>query len=342
MQRAILFPIFFLLILVTNGCFGGGGGNSPSGSVTREEKEAVSDKLSLAMGGVAEGHDVVSLGESPNSLDYTTEDVDLLSIAVPEGSQNYLEAKAVQVSAKQEGIGYITPVVNLRSRDPIQVTIPPQKLIQVLVGEARGQMAREAILDEEEVVKTTSLSLTGRALGAVIRNRIEMINETDSPGLFKADPALYESNPPVSYYAAVIEAPDQFNPVNPTDPTHEKYLEAANRTTIQDDDDLVAYDQAVLTAADIFNEEAEDPTGGAFAFYSPDEEETAALEDALTAGALELPAGAGTSDARFPSLAPVQVLILPGIASATTRDDRPSFVFVRERNKTEAAVTDVP
>jgi hypothetical protein len=35
-------------------------------------------------------------------------------------------------------------------------------------------------------------------------------------------------------------------------------------------------------------------------------------------------------------------LILDGIASATTHTDRPAFVFVRERDPADPAVTDIP
>ena len=302
--------------------------------------------MALALGGIPPGWELLSLDESPNSLDFTTEDNDLFELSVPDGFGSFIEARGAELRPLTVGIGYVTPIVNTRERDPVQITISPQRLIQILMGEARGQMAREATLGNDESVKRSSVSVTGDAIGAVIRNRIDLINEAGSPGLFKADRTRYESNPPISYYEAVIEGGDgvnfQFSPVDPDDPTHEIYEAAALRDAVTDDDDLVAYDQAVLTAADIFNEETADPTGGAFAFYSPDEDEYEALQNALAEGALDLPAGAGTSDARYPSLKPIQVLILPGIATATSRTDRPSFVFVRERLETEPAVTDVP
>lgn len=341
-MRGASFFLPLCFVLTAFGSCTGAVDEAPTGSVTQKTKD-VSGKLSLALGGVAPGWELLKIDESPNSLDFSTQDTDLIELAIPPGFSSYIEAKTAEVTPKEVGIAYVTPTVNSRERDPIQVTISPQKLIQILVGEARGQLTREATLDDDQV-QTSSVSVTGDALGAVIRNRINKINEAESPGLFKADAALYTSNPPVSYYEAVIEGGDetyQFSPVDPTDPTHKFYLNAAQREDLKDDN-LAAYDQAVLTAAEIFNEGTEDPTNGAFAFYSPSENEYEALQESLESGRLDLPSGAGTSDARYPSLAPVQVLILQDVASATSRDSRPSFVFVRERNETEPAVTDVP
>ncbi len=333
-----------LLIVLSASCFGVDSTTDPEGSVTQRERN-VSDKLALALGGVREGADLISPEDSPGELDFTTEDSDLLRLTVPNGFGNYLDAEAVQVTPLDVGIGYVTPIVDGLDREPVQVTISPQALIQILIGEARGQLTREASLDREGEVKSSSVSVTGDAVGAVIRNRINLINDTGSPGLFKASPTLYERDPPASYYEAVIEGGDginfQFSPVDPDDPTHEKYLAAERREDL-DDEDQIAYDQAVLTAADIFNGDTEDPTEGAFAFYTPSASQWEVLQEALADGVTELPTGSGTSDARFPSLAPVQVLILSDIASATTTEERPSFVFVRERDSTDPAVIDVP
>jgi len=206
-------------LLLTAGCLSSSGSSLPEGSVVQKEKD-VSGKMALALGGVAEGWELLDLDESPRTLDFTTRDTDLLTLSVPEGFQDYTESGSVTVTALGIGIGFITPNVNLRERDPVQVTIPPQKLIQILLGEARGQMTREATLDNEEKVKQSSVSVTGDAIGAVVRNRIELINNEESPGLFEADPDQYESNPPLSYYEAVIEAGDgdpyQFSPLDPS------------------------------------------------------------------------------------------------------------------------------
>lgn len=335
--------LFFLLFFI-NGCLSSGvdDGRLPEGNAIQKEKD-VSGKLSLAMGGVAEGLDLVTVtGGAPKVLEFETEDTDLVKLEVPAGYGDYEEARSARVVPIGVGIAYVTPVVDSREREPVQITIPPQKLVQVLVGEARGQIVREATLDDEEIIKSSSVSVTADALGAVIRNRIKTINEEENPLLFKVDAAQYSSHPPASWYEAVIEADNQFNPVDPEDENHERYSKAAFRTNFRDDDDLIAYDQAVLSAADIFNEDTEDPTEGAFAFYSPSEGEYESLLIALEAGDFELPNKAGTSDAKFPNLAPVQVLILKEVATATTKTDRPSFVFVRERDSTEPAVTDEP
>ncbi|MBI4373242.1 MAG: cell wall hydrolase [Deltaproteobacteria bacterium] len=336
--------LYFTIILpfIVTGCLSTGGeGDFPSGNATQKEKD-VSGKLALALGGNAEGHDLVTVdGGAPKVLEFKTENGDLFKLEVPSGFGSFAEARSARLVPQKAGIGYLTPIVDSREREPVQITIPPQKLIQILFGEAGGQLAREASRGEFDV-KSSSVSVTGDALGAVIRNRIRMINDEESPALFKVDAAQYSSNPPSSYYEAVIEAEGQFNPVNPGDENNDRYLDAVLRSSLRNDDDLIAYDQSVLTAADIFNEETEDPTEGAFAFYSPTDEEYLVLKAALETADVTLPDGAGTSDAKFPNLAPVQVLILKEIATATSRTNRPSFVFVRERDSAEPAVTDVP
>lgn len=339
MFRKILGLLF--LVTLTTACSVDQDGTSPSGSVTQQTKD-VSGKIALAVGGNGEGRDIYQMGESPRLLNFTTTDTDLFTLALPEGYSSYTESRSVRITPNSPGIGYITPIVDSRERQPVLVTIPPQKLIQILVGEARGQIKREATLDENEAVKPESVSRTGDALGAVIRNRIELINESENPALFKADTTRYQADPPFSYYEAVIEAEGQFASVDPENINNKKYQEAADRTAIRDDDDLIAYDQAVLTAADIFNDATKDPTEGAFAFYTPTVEQQVLLLEALETGVLTLPKDCGASDEQFPELAPVQVLLLKDIASITSRDPRPSFVFVRERSDTEPAVTDIP
>ncbi|MBI2980924.1 MAG: hypothetical protein HYY44_01235 [Deltaproteobacteria bacterium] len=299
--------LYFTIILpfIVTGCLSTGGeGDFPSGNATQKEKD-VSGKLALALGGNAEGHDLVTVdGGAPKVLEFKTENGDLFKLEVPSGFGSFAEARSARLVPQKAGIGYLTPIVDSREREPVQITIPPQKLIQILFGEAGGQLAREASRGEFDV-KSSSVSVTGDALGAVIRNRIRM-------------------------------------PVNPGDENNDRYLDAVLRSSLRNDDDLIAYDQSVLTAVDIFNEETEDPTEGAFAFYSPTDEEYLVLRAALETADVTLPDGAGTSDAKFPNLAPVQVLILKEIATATSRTNRPSFVFVRERDSAEPAVTDVP
>lgn len=311
--------------------------------ITHEEKD-VSGRLALGLGGLGEGMDEIQIDPAFILLNLTNDDPDLFSLEPLEGYASFTEGNGARVIPERVGIGYVTPIISGRTWDPIQVTIPPQELVQILIGEARGPLDDEATV-EDDVVKVSSVSVTGDAVGAVIRNRIALINETGSPGLFLADPDAYESDPPASYYQAVIEANNgtiyQFSPVAPDDPSHDAYESAANRNSLEEDL-LAAYDQAVLTAADIFNEETEDPTGGAFAFYSPTEAEYEILQASLLARDLDLPEDGGASDANFPALAPVQILVLPGIAPSHISDDVPSFVFVRTRSTAEPAVTNEP
>lgn len=315
-----------------------------SGSeVTRREKD-VSGKLALSLGGMAEGSDEVVLGEGLQVLDLQNNDPDLFSLTVRDGFDSYTEGNGGKVVPQRVGIGYVTPVVSGQTVDPVQVTIPPQKLVQILIGEARGEIDREATTEDDQV-KPSSVSVTGDAVAAVIRNRIALINETGSPSLFVADQSLYESDPPLSSYEAVIEATSggvyQFSPVDPSDPGNEFYLAAENRSDLEEDL-RNAYDQAILTAADIFNGDTTDPTGGAFGFYSPTKEEYEALQEALESGTLNFPSGAGTSEANFPALAPLQVLLLVEIAPSSSDGDIPSFVFIRSRDFIDPAVTDRP
>ena len=311
--------------------------------VTRREQN-VSGKLAVALGGMAPGGDEIVLAAEFRLLDLRNEDPDLFSLEPREGFSNFAAGNGAKVVPQRVGIGYVTPIVSGRTLDPIEVVIPPQKLVQILIGEARGELDREATLESGEV-KNTSVSVTGDAVAAVIRNRISLINETASPGLFVADGGTYETDPPLSYYEAVIEANDgfvyQFSPVDPGDPSNEAYLDAAERDDL-DETLWVAYDQSVLTAAYVFNGDTEDPTKEAFAFYSPTPAEYEALSEALSGGTLDFPAGAGTSDANFPALAPIQVLVLDEVAPSVADTNVPSFVFVRSRNAIDPAVTNVP
>lgn len=318
-------------------------GDGNQNQVTHQERD-VTGTLSLAMGGVAEDADDLIVDGGFQVLDLRNEDPDLFSLDVRDGYANYADGQGGEVAPRNVGIGYVTPIVSGRTVSPYEITIPPQKLIQILIGEARGELNREATLDGGDV-KPSSVSVTGDAIGAVIRNRIHLITETNNPSLFVADATSFERDPPLSYYEAVIEANNgtvyQFSPVAPADPGH-SYFEAAEfRSALRglDSESLVAYDQAVLTAAGIFNDRTEDLTGGAFGFYSPTTQEFESLKEALDNQVRELPVDGGISDARFPALAPLQILILEGIAPSFSDSDVPSFVFVRTRTSVDAAVT---
>jgi hypothetical protein len=105
------------------------------------------------------------------------------------------------------------------------------------------------------------------------------------------------------------------------------------------DELLAAYDQAVITAAKIFNGDITDTTGGAFAFRTPTESEWDAIYSAFLAGE-EIPPESGFTNDTFPSLEPIQILILDSIAKLD--DDRPAFIFARKRLDGDPAITDVP
>lgn len=339
-RNSLLFPVLMSVLFLVGGCPGlGGSSEEDDGGVTRREVD-VSGKIAVGLGGSAPGADVITIDEAFTTLTFENNDPDLFDLDV--------SGDTVRVIPRDAGIGYVTPFVNGRARDPIEVTIPPQRLVQILLGEARGELDREATTEAagvSERVKPGSVSVTGDAVAAVIRNRIDLINDGGAPSLFLADEGDYESNPPVSYYDAVIEATNgtvyQFSPVKPGDPSHAVYLDAEAREDV-DPDLRVAYDQAVLTAASVFNTDTEDPTGGAFAFYSPTVTQQEALNEALASGARELPAGCGTSDTNFPAFAPVQVLILDDVAPSVTGAGIASFVFVRTRADFEPAVTNEP
>jgi len=335
-RRAFALPAI-LIACALAGCPGLTG--SDDEGVTKGEKD-VSGKLSVALGGSASDHDTIVVNEPLTTLEFENNDPDLFDLNV--------SGNTARVLPHESGIGYVTPIVDGTARDPVEVTIPPQRLIQILIGEARGELDREATMETKtggDTVAPGSVSVTGDAVATTIRNRINLINDGGSPSLFVADATDYESDPPLSYYDAVIEATNgsvyQFSPVKPGDPSHAVYLDAEAREDV-DENLLVAYDQAVLTAAAVFNGDTEDPTGGAFAFYSPTPTQAALIQDGLESGAKDLPSGCGTSDANFPAFAPVQVLVLPEVAPSIAGAGVPAFVFVRARSNLEPAVTDEP
>ena len=314
-----------------------GGDGSISGAVHRERD--VSGKLFLALGGVMSGYEDMQFEDSAGLVSLLNNDPDLFSLSLINGFSSYEEGQGAHVTPQRVGIGYVTPVTRFTHIAPIEITIPPQKLIQVLVGEARGELVREATLRNGRVA-SSSVSVTGEALGAVIRNRIDWINEHHSPETFSVDPTAYELDVPLSYYEAVIEAYRdtddlyQFSPVNPQDSNHDSYLSARYRNEVSSlgADFLQAYDQAVLSAAAIFNGDASDPTGGSLGYYSPTTDQYRALKEASQSHTLLLPLDGGVSDGDFPALAPLQVILL--------KDVSPAFVFIRSRNPSEAAVVD--
>ena len=130
----------------------------------------------------------------------------------------------------------------------------------------------------------------------------------------------------------------QFSPLDPDDVRNEVYFQAAARADIEEDANLVAYDQAVSAAAFVFSDDTEDPTDGAFGFYSPTAIQYQKVEEALLSETTTLPTGIGTSDAQFPFFAPIQIVILPYVAGRADDETIPAFVFIRERESDEPAV----
>jgi hypothetical protein len=86
----------------------------------------------------------------------------------------------------------------------------------------------------------------------------------------------------------------------------------------------------VLSAAHLFSNNTPDPTGGAFAFYSPTSEEWTKIQQGFDNNMVSLPVGTGVSDDDFPHYDYIQILILSKVWKYP--DGRPSFVFIRERN----------
>ena len=308
------------------------------------------ESLSLAIGGVAPGRDELVIFDSNGEpRDFTGQtlaceaDDDIVLLKPRPGFATEADGSGVIVTPTEPGVTAIRCYVDGTDFEEIyEVTIPPQYLIQILVAEALMQLTDEAELDPDEdgdVVMLESASPTGNALASVIRNRIGFINSRDKPDLFMADPDDYDADPPASYYDAVIMAEGQFSPTDPDDPNYDLFMDAQDRNFLAEDE-LVAYDQAVLTAAAIFNGDTSDTTTGAFAFMSPTEDEWTQISIAWTGAYMTIPDGAGFSDADFPALAPIQILIHPDVWKYD--DGRPSFVFARMRTNEDFAVVNTP
>ncbi|MBN1283237.1 MAG: hypothetical protein JXA24_05635 [Proteobacteria bacterium] len=328
------------------GLFGGGGESEDERqSVLPSRVADPAAKLLLAVGGVADGRDEIIITEAsgdPRDFSGATltcvSDKDIVRIVPRPGFSTEAAGSGVRIIPTAPGVTGITCAADGEALGlTYEVTVPPQSLIQILVAEAGGEIAGEAQVDEGSgLVTEASESPTAQALGSVIRNRIWFTNNRDKVELFKADPDEYDSAPPASYYDAVIFADGQFAPASPSDPNHAVFLDAERRIFLGDDD-LTAYDQAVITAGGIFNGDMEDNTTGAFAFYSPNSDQWQQLSLALSMYYYDIPDGAGVSDDDYPAMEPVQVLIHPDVPRG---GGIPSFVFVRMRTDSDFAVVD--
>lgn len=301
-------------------------------------------KYRLALGGVAPGRDeLVIVDASGNPKDFGsstlefTADPSIVEFVPTDGKNSFAEGSGAKLIPKRSGVATVKVRLDgLEQKEVFQVSIPPQKLIQILIGEAKGQLITEATVTNGAVV-LTSRSITAEALAHVVKNRIAWIEAKDQPSLFNADAKLYSTNPPQSWYDAVIEAKGQFKPVETGDPSHDIYLAAEKRSHLSGQD-LVAYDQALQAAADAFAGNVSDPTNAAFAFRSPNSDQWFKIKEALASGTKTLPDGIGVSDSTFPTLAPVQVLVHPRVLKYS--DGRSTFIFTRSRDPNEVAVTD--
>lgn len=302
-------------------------------------------KFSLAVGGVAPGRDELVLYDADGNVrDFSTRTLECTSekpIVILKPRPGYASESAgsgVQIIPTEAGITAVTcKGGGTEMGYSYEVTIPPQYLIQILVAEAGQQLNEEAELDENGAVKLTSTSATGNAIASVIKNRIELINIKDEPALFEADAEDYDVDPPISYYDAVIMAPNQFLPTIRSDPGYKTFSNAQDRNFL-DEEWLAAYDQAVLTAASIFNGDIADSAGSSFAFRSPSDDEWGAIVWGI-GSASEIPAGAGFSDSTFPSLAPIQLLVDPAVWKYES--GKPSFIFARSRTLLDPAITNI-
>lgn len=349
------YAVLVILSIFLAGCYNLFEGLTGSSSDDRPSAEPArviepAEKYSLAIGGVAPGRDELVIYDGSGDIrDFSgqtlacTADDDIVIVRPRPGFETAAEGSGVGLIATAPGVTAIRCAVDgIAMEDAYEVTIPPQMLIQILIAEAGQQIDDEAQLGWDAwggSVLLNSSSPTGNAIGQVIRNRIELINSRDNPALFNADESDYDYNPPASYYDAVIMADGQFSPVDPDDPTYDIFDSTQDRNFL-DDEWLVAYDQAVLTAAGVFNGDTDDTTAGAFAFRSPTDDEWDAIAQAWTLHHSDIPDGAGFSDETFPSLAPIQILIHPDVW--TYGDGRPAFVFARRRTEDVPAVVNTP
>ena len=331
---------------------GGGGDDDQAPSATPSRVSDAAGKYAIAIGGVAPGRDEIIIEDSSgNPLDFSgkvlacTADDDIVTLSPRAGFSTEAAGSGVRVIAVEPGVTAVRCTLDGTALSNIyEVTVPPQHLIQILVAEASAQLAGEATTEEvdgETLVALTSVSATGNALGSAIRNRIVLINSKKDPTLFGATQSAYDANPPSSYYEAVIMAAGQFSPTAVDDPNHQDFNNAEDRNFL-DDDTKVAYDQAVITAAGIFNGDIDDSAGSAFAFRSPSAAEWGAIMGAWTTSSLVLPDSAGFSDSTFPALSPIQILIVPDTWRYRDGTNRPAFVFARQRTSSDPAVSNTP
>lgn len=316
---------------------------SQSPTVTDQATVEPTAKFALAMGGVAPGRDeLVVDGLVTADLQLSATDP-IVGFMQRKGFATFAEGSGAQLIPQKEGKTTVHyRIGGVEASTVYAVTIPPQTLIQVLIGEARGQITKEVTVTNNAVA-LTSRSITAETIASVVRNRVQLSDAKNNPGLFEADPVQYALGGDAAKYDAVITATQfgtyQFSPVDPNDPSHDHFKNAEARSFL-DASVLAAYDQSVLSAAQIFDGTRSDPTGGAFGFRTPTADEGLCLELAAKTATPTLAATCDDPDARFPAFAPVQVLIHPQVPRLS--DNRPAFIYYRARTITEPAVTTTP
>lgn len=327
----------------------GDGGNDTN--ISDSEVIQATSTYSVPLGGTASGNDELVIHDaSGNVVDFTGHTLEFqtnnsnVELRIRTGFSDFMTGSGALIIPKAVGSTIISYKVDgIEQADKYKVIIPPQSLIQILLGEARGQIESETIVANGRV-KLDSASPTGNAIAAVVRNRVLLLEAGYTLSLFVVDTTDWGKNPPSSHWDAVITANNgaiyQFSPVDPSDLSNEVFLSAENRINLTENSLIKAYDQATLTAAGIFINDTVDPTGGSFAFRTPTQAESDCLVQALNENATTLPADCGPGDDNFPTFAPVQVLIHPSVAKLS--DGRPSFVFIRNRDPSEPAVTNAP
>jgi len=338
--KIALLLMFLALGLSACGGMSGGADSGPDAIPAASPLQFDFDeKVKLALGGTLAGWDEILIdGLDPQDqveLEFSPEGVASGSLVDATS-----DSVTFRLTPEQAGIAQLKYRINGSLQDKtIKVVVPPQEMIQVLMGEARSIIPQEISKDAEGRVDRSSRSPTAQALLSVVRNRVKLIEENDQPSLFVVDAEDFSDADLAGRYSLVILAHRngiyQFSPVDPEDPSFDAFNAAAQREGLSASR-LYVYDQALLSAADIFDESLADNTSGSFGFYSPTQGEYDALLSGL--GSTELPEGAGRSDSTFPALAPIQILILPDISPQSFDADLPSFVFVKSRQANEDAV----
>lgn len=201
------------------------------------------------------------------------------------------------------GAFQVTALNSIFKSNVANVTVPPQPLIQVIVGEAQGQN-----------------DLAQSAVAVVIRNRIR---------------STLRFNENRKTYGGEVTAPGQFASTSTS-----RFINAALRSSAQSQ---AAYDSALRNAAAVFDLRQGATLGGALAFGSPGalpsaqrQAELSKLQNALNQ-CQRVSANSLAFDRRwFPVLSgDVQAMIVNGIAADV-------FVFVRPRPANGCAVLSVP